>query len=105
MNKYFTLTFILTIIQDVMLLKLNEPVNSKDIPFVELNRNPDLPRLDETVTVMGLGALYEGGDYPDLLQSVEVDMIDNEFCTAAYEDIGLFPIPDGKLRETIVVIQ
>lgn len=79
---------------DLMLLKLNEPVDTKDFPLVEINRYSDLPNLDENVTVMGLGALYEGGGYPDLLQSVEVDMIDPQFCSSAYEDVGLFPIPD-----------
>lgn len=84
-----------------MLLKLNESVSSREIPYVELNRDSNLPGLDENVTVMGLGALYESGGYPDLLQSVEVDMIDNEFCTGAYEGVGLFPIPDGKFERVL----
>jgi trypsin len=80
-----------TYYNDLMLLKLSEPIKD-DIPFVELNRDSARPALDEPVTVMGLGALYKGRSYPDLLQSVEVDMISNDFCSAAYEDVGLFSV-------------
>jgi len=50
---------------DVMLLKLDKPVY--DIPFVELNRDSTRPWTNEEVTVMGLGAIVEGGGYPDTL--------------------------------------
>lgn len=87
-----------TYYNDMMLLKLNESV---PIPFVELNRATDLPLDGTNVTVMGLGALYEGaninGGYPSTLQQVEVGVTDHSFCNNAYEGVGLFPILDSTM--------
>lgn len=84
-----------TYYNDLMLLKLSEPVN--DIPPVELNRYSDVPVENDRVTVMGLGALNFGGGYPDVLQSVEVGVIDHTFCNDAYEGVGLWPILESTM--------
>jgi hypothetical protein len=75
---------------DVMFLRLDEPVYA--IPYIELNRDSDQPRNGEDVTVMGLGALAEGGDYPDVLQAVDLGVIDFETCNDAYVEVGLGPL-------------
>lgn len=68
---------------DLMLLKLVRPVNI--IPYVKLNRDIEKPAVRETVLVMGLGAIVEGGDGPDLLQAAEVEVMDHTKCSRAYE--------------------
>lgn len=75
---------------DIMLLKLDRPVY--DMPIVELNRVVDEPRNNEEVTVMGLGALKEGGGYPDTLQAVNVGVIDFDECDASYANARLGPL-------------
>jgi secreted trypsin-like serine protease len=84
-----------TFYNDLMLLKLSEPVN--DIPLVELNRYSDMPMENDRVTVMGLGALEFGGGYPDVLQAVEVGVIDHTICNNAYERVGLWPILNSTM--------
>lgn len=81
---------------DVMLLRLDKPVY--DIPFVELNIDPDMPRDNEEVTVMGLGALREGGGYPDTLQAVQVGVINFEECNAGYARAYFGPL----VKDTMV---
>lgn len=81
---------------DVMLLKLNRPVY--DVPFVELNLDVDRPSVNEEVTVMGLGALVEGGGYPDTLMAVKVGVVDFDECYASYASANLGPLK----RDTMV---
>lgn len=65
---------------DQMLLRLEEPVY--DIPYIELKKDPDQPKVGEEVTVMGLGALEETGGYPDMLQTVDLGIVDYDLCNA-----------------------
>ena len=80
---------------DMMLLRLDEPVN--EIPFIEINRDENHPRTGEEVTVMGLGALAEGGDYPDVLQAVDLEIIDFKTCNDAYVGVGLGPLNEDVM--------
>lgn len=75
---------------DIMLIRLEEPVF--DVPYVEINKDPDKPKLGDTVTVMGLGALDEGGGFPDLLQTVDLTIVDFDLCNLIYESVGVGPL-------------
>jgi trypsin len=72
---------------DIMLLKLSKPVTT--IPWVELNRDTEEPKTYDTVTVMGLGSLSEGGNYPNVLQEANVTIVDHTTCYNAYTTLGL----------------
>ena len=80
---------------DMLLLRLEEPVY--DVPFVELNKDKEQPKVGEEVTVMGLGALLEGGGYPDLLQEVDLGIIDFDTCNNAYVNVGLGPLIEDTM--------
>lgn len=77
----------MTFHKDLMLLKLNRPVNI--IPYVKLNQDIMKPAVRDTVIVMGLGATAEGGNAPDTLQAAEVEVVDHTECSMAYEKIGM----------------
>lgn len=64
---------------DLMLLKLNKPVST--IPAVNLDRDTEIPKEEDTVVVIGLGALTEGGAYPDskLSSSLGSDLL-HSYC-------------------------
>lgn len=80
---------------DVLLLRLDEPVY--DVPFVELNKDRKQPKVGEEVTVMGLGALAEGGDYPELLQEVDLGIIDFDTCNNDYVSVDLGPLIEDTM--------
>jgi hypothetical protein len=64
---------------DVMLLKLDAPVNN--IQKVALNNDDAVPRALSTVTPLGLGRLAEvDGEFPKVLQEVNVRVIDSGTC-------------------------
>lgn len=64
---------------DVMLLKLSLPVTT--VPKISLNTNPAVPNVLDTVTPLGLGRLEEvDGDFPEVLQEVDVRVIDPNKC-------------------------
>jgi secreted trypsin-like serine protease len=77
----------MTFHKDLMLLKLHRPVNI--IPYVKLNQDITKPAVRDTVIVMGLGAIAEGGNVPDTLQAAEVEVVDHTECSRAYEKIGM----------------
>ena len=64
---------------DVMLLQLTTPVT--EISKVRLNNNSSVPAVRSTVTPLGLGRLKEvDGDFPSVLQEVNVRVIDSDRC-------------------------
>lgn len=78
---------------DMMLMRLEEPVY--DVPYVELNMDPDYPEIGETVTACGLGALEEAGtSFPDMLQVVDLGIVNHDVCDAIFSAVGLGPILD-----------
>lgn len=62
-------------LNDLMLMRLDE--NVTDIPYIRVNRDMDQPVTGEEVTIMGLGALSENGEYPNMLQVVDVGVVDH----------------------------
>lgn len=66
---------------DFMLLKLDNSVNK---PVVSLNTVAANPAVDDTLTVIGFGALTEGGGGSSRLQQVNVDSVDNGVCNNLY---------------------
>jgi hypothetical protein len=79
---------------DVMLLKLDEPVT--DIPKVALNADKDVPTARSTVTPIGLGRLAEvEGEFPDVLQDVNVRVIDSNTCNRS-------PMYPGWIQDTMI---
>lgn len=75
---------------DFMLLKLESPVPNAVIAPVRWNRDSNLPGVGDQVTVIGLGTLSElGGQFPNLLQEVEVSAVNMNDCFSAYSAVGL----------------
>ena len=71
-----------TLDNDLMLVFLERPT-TMDLPFVKLNTDVDRPRVGESVTAMGWGDMTIDNltdIYPDVLMSVDVDVISNEAC-------------------------
>ena len=79
---------------DVMLLKINAPVTT--IPKVRLNSNPALPGVLSTVTPLGLGRLAEeNGEFPLVLQVVNVRVIDSGKCNT-------YPMYPGWIQDSMI---
>jgi hypothetical protein len=57
---------------DFLLYKLATPINKE---VAVLNFNPGRPTNGQTLTVIGLGVLLEGGSSPSTLQEVDVKYI------------------------------
>jgi len=83
-----------TIINDIMLVFLREPVH-QDIEFIRLNPYESVPQDESPVTVIGWGHTAEGGQLSDVLLEVEVTTISNKICSHRYE--GNFVIDDGMV--------
>lgn len=67
---------------DIMLLRLDKPVTN--IEKVALNDNDAVPSVLSTVTPLGLGRMAEvDGQFPKVLQEVNVRVYDNESCNAS----------------------
>lgn len=68
---------------DFLVMKLTEPItNAKP---VALNSLSTTPGVDETVTAIGFGAVFEGGWGPRLLQEVDVNYVSHEQCDIEYD--------------------
>lgn len=79
---------------DVMLLKIDRPVTN--IPKIALNRDTRTPSVASTVTPLGLGRLNEiDGDFPTVLQEVNVRVIDSQVCNRS-------PMYQGWIQESMV---
>jgi hypothetical protein len=78
--------FLIAFQNDLMLFQLDKPVNA--LPVVTLNADPDLPRLDSTLTAIGFGttspARFDPSDY---LVAVDVYPVDPDTCVRQYESI------------------
>jgi trypsin len=66
---------------DIALVKLKEPSRS---PVVKWNTNPNLPKIPQSVTTIGVGNTQEGGDLSGELLKVNVRTLDYETCLASY---------------------
>jgi len=65
---------------DFALCKLNKPVTLNSKIKLELNEDDSVPKVDDDLVVMGLGALSEGGGGPDVVHDVTVPAISNQKC-------------------------
>jgi len=72
----------MTLANDFMVMKLNNPV---DIPIININADPEFPAEDATLTVVGFGAVFEGGWGPRILQEVDVQHVSQEQCNEEYD--------------------
>jgi trypsin len=71
--------------RDLMLFQLNEPVDT--VSLVILNSDPDLPRLNSTLTAIGFGAIStEPVTYSDNLMAVDLYPIDPGTCVRQYNE-------------------
>jgi len=79
---------------DVMLLKLSQPVTS--VQKVKLNNNRAKPAVLDTVTPLGLGRIAEvAGEFPEVLQEVNVRVIDSNKCNTS-------PMYPGWIQESMI---
>ena len=80
-----------TFANDFLLIKLEKPVPRDTIPLVKLNTDPTIPRNNQDLRVIGLGALSEGEGaiFPDKLQEVIVTRVDMNDCAGAYAKVGI----------------
>jgi hypothetical protein len=70
---------------DLMLFQLDRPVDT--LPVVTLNSDPDLPRLNSTLTAIGFGATStEHLTYSDTLMAVDVYPVDPDTCVRQYNE-------------------
>jgi secreted trypsin-like serine protease len=74
---------------DVALLKLSKPIQFTDHiqPICLPYQDEPLPEAGSKVVVTGWGLLRTGGTYPDTLQEVAVEMVDNSVCKSAYPQL------------------
>jgi hypothetical protein len=71
--------------RDLMLFQLNKPVDT--LPVVTLNSDPDLPRLNSTLTAIGFGATStEPLIYSENLMAVDVYPVDPDTCVRQYNE-------------------
>lgn len=80
-----------TFSNDFLLIKLEKPVARDTIPLVKLNIDPTIPRSNQDLRVIGLGALSEGegARFPDKLQEVILTQVDINECAGAYANVGI----------------
>lgn len=86
-----------TLDYDYMVLKLNQPVDISEYPPIKLNDNPSKPETNDLLTVIGFGALaeggpsyyyyYEGGPTTNRLQKVQVPANSNRQCRNQHSGI------------------
>ena len=66
------------------------------VPKIALNRDTRTPSVASTVTPLGLGRLNEvDGDFPTVLQEVNVRVIDSQVCNRS-------PMYQGWIQESMV---
>jgi hypothetical protein len=71
--------------RDLMLFQLNKPVAT--LPVVTLNSDPDLPRLNSTLTAIGFGATStEPLIYSENLMAVDIYPVDPDTCVRQYTE-------------------
>lgn len=70
-----------SMINDVALLKLERPLNNVEI--ISLNGSVSVPQAESDATVIGWGALSEGGEYPDVLRQVTIPIVSNATANKA----------------------
>jgi hypothetical protein len=69
----------MTLEYDVLLLKLNDPVT--EVEPIRINDNPNYPETGQTLTMIGMGLLREGGNSAaDELMQVQIPKISHEQC-------------------------
>lgn len=81
-----------TLRNDLMLLILAEPVDVEPIPYSR--HFPAITVLD-TLQILGLGRLEDGGSLPGTLQEAQVGLSDFDDCDVAYSDGGLLSFLTG----------
>jgi hypothetical protein len=71
--------------RDLMLFQLNEPVDT--LPVVILNSDPDLPKVNSTLTAIGFGATStEYLTDSDTLMAVDIYPVDPDTCVRQYNE-------------------
>ena len=70
-----------TMVNDIALLKLERPINN--VQLLTLNNRSSLPKIGTNATVIGWGALWEDGDYPDVLRQVNLPIVSNATANKA----------------------
>jgi len=71
-----------TIDNDVMLLRLSQPVNNMEP--ISLNQDPSTLEVGETVRVSGWGTTSSGGSVSNVLLYADLSYISNSACNMAY---------------------
>jgi hypothetical protein len=71
---------------DFLLLRLNKAVTSVAPVQLLINENGSIPRTNDALTVIGLGAITQGGNGPidKILREVVVQAISTSQCNAQY---------------------
>jgi len=70
---------------DIMLVLLSNPATN--VPFQELNFDPDQPISGESATVIGYGRVEETGNISQVLLQTEVDIVDFDTCDEFFRRI------------------
>lgn len=86
-----------TLRNDLMLLILDSPVDVE--PLVYSREFPVMSNLD-TLHILGLGRLEDGGELPETLQVAQVDLADYDKCDDAYSDGGILDFLTGLTSST-----
>jgi hypothetical protein len=75
-----------TFANDFLLIRLDRPVTTVGNVKLRINKNRNQPATSKALTVIGLGAITEGGNGPNdkILRKVEVRVISTKRCKAQY---------------------
>jgi trypsin len=73
-----------TLDHDIALLRLAAPVSGPLVTPATMASTSDIAGPGRMVQALGWGRLYEGGPFPDVLQSVHVPIISLDRCRASY---------------------
>lgn len=79
---------------DMALLRLASPLSVAPVALLDASAEADLAGPGAMATVSGWGTLRSGGASPDALQYVDVPVVDQDDCEAAY---GAGAITDGMI--------
>ena len=74
----------LTYENDFMLVKLKNPVDTNTYPTVQLNKDTNVPQVDQLLTVIGFGYTSEEGSLSSTLLKVEVPANSHQECNRQY---------------------
>mmetsp|Transcript_41989 Transcript_41989/g.100922 ORF Transcript_41989/g.100922 Transcript_41989/m.100922 type:complete len:710 (-) Transcript_41989:1089-3218(-) len=89
-----------TVANDVMLIKLTEPVlvdttrRNSILRLPPKEEQPSFRQANTPLTVLGIGTLAEGEGFPTALQHVDVQTIDDDVCTTNYRNRGAVVLTD-----------